>query len=159
MRPREIGSHQHPKGSVWVHPSTVWGVVSAINFSEDHGQSPPRQCWWPQQTPSTNQASWSTTTSLLLMERLNALLVTAAQIRSWTDKAPGWKYVLQKLLKTNDKQMTPCFQMKEELSTEDSCTLELLSITKASYSSTSFKDLSSSGSPTMHFISLVIIYL
>ena len=65
---------------------------------------------------------------VLLMERLNASLVTAAHVRSWTDRDPTLakvrKFVQQGWPdKEDDKQMSPYFQRKDELSVEDGCIL------------------------------------
>ena len=63
-----------------------------------------------------------------LMERLNALLVTTVQIRSWIDRAPttnqGSQVVQQGWPdRSEDEEMDPYFQRREELSTEDGCIL------------------------------------
>ncbi len=66
--------------------------------------------------------------TILLMERLNASLVTSRQIQSWTGRDPTLakvcKYVLQGWPEASrDKEMDPYFQRREELSTEAGCVL------------------------------------
>lgn len=66
--------------------------------------------------------------TILLMEHLNASLVTFAQIQPWTDRDPVLakvcKFVLQSRAdKEDDKHMSPYFQRRDELSTEDWCVL------------------------------------
>ena len=63
-----------------------------------------------------------------LMERLNALLVTTAQIRSWIDRAPTTNQGLQVVLqgwpdRSEDEEMDPFLQRREELRIEDGCIL------------------------------------
>lgn len=66
--------------------------------------------------------------TVLLMERLDTSLATAAQVQAWTGKDPvlakvrrhvmqGWPEILE------DEQMKPYFQRKEELSAENGCIL------------------------------------
>ena len=57
--------------------------------------------------------------TILLMEQLNASLVTTAQIRSWTDKDPTLVKVRKSVLQgwpdtSEDKEMDPYFQRREE---------------------------------------------
>ena len=66
--------------------------------------------------------------AILLMERLNASLVTTAQIRSWTDRDRTLAKVQKSVLqgwpdRSEDKEMDPYFQRREELSIEDGCIL------------------------------------
>ena len=66
--------------------------------------------------------------TILLMKRMNSSLVTAAQVRSWTERDPTlakvWKYTLQGWPQTmDDKLLMPYFQRREELSVEDNCVL------------------------------------
>ena len=68
------------------------------------------------------------TETVLLMERLNEALVTAAQIRSWTEKdqvlSRVRKYILQGWPEAVEgKDFAPYFQRKEELSLEDGSVL------------------------------------
>ena len=65
---------------------------------------------------------------ILLMERLNASLVTAAQIRTWTEKDPTLAKVRKSVLQgwpdgDMDEQMSPYARRREELSVEDGCIL------------------------------------
>ena len=78
--------------------------------------------------PTTPQDVPQPAETILLMERLEASLVTAAKIRIWTDKDPVLakvrKYVLQGWPeRVEAKEMAPYFQRKEELSTEEGCIL------------------------------------
>ena len=66
--------------------------------------------------------------TILLMERLNSSLVTAAQIQSWTERdvtlAKVRKFVLQGWPEGEVKEhMSPYAQRKDELSVEDGCVL------------------------------------
>lgn len=66
--------------------------------------------------------------TILIMERLNDSLVTAAHVRSWINRDPTLakvrKFVQQGWPdKEDDKQMSPYFQRKDKLSVEDRCIL------------------------------------
>ena len=67
--------------------------------------------------------------TVLLMQRLNSSLVTAAHIRSWTDRDPTLATVRRLAMQGNwgdidkDEQMNPYVSKKDELSVEDGCIL------------------------------------
>ena len=65
--------------------------------------------------------------TVLLMERLNSSLVTAAQIRSWTGRDPCLakvrKLVLEGWTETEGDELKPYAVRKDELSVEDGCVL------------------------------------
>lgn len=68
--------------------------------------------------------------TVFLMERLNSSLVTAAHIRSWTDKDPTLAKVRRQVMQGTwgdiDRELTqrdPYLQRKDELSVEDGCIL------------------------------------
>ena len=66
--------------------------------------------------------------TILLTERLNASLVTTVQICSWTDKDPTLAKVRKSVLQgwpdtSEDKEMDPYFQRRDELSIDMGCFL------------------------------------
>ena len=65
--------------------------------------------------------------TVLLMEKLQSSPVTAAQIRSWTDRDPILSQVRHMLLKgwrdLGRKEFRPSHQRREEMSVQDGCVL------------------------------------
>ncbi len=78
--------------------------------------------------PGAPQEVPKPTKTLLLMEKLDASLVTVAQIRAWTGKDPVFAKVRKNVLqswpeKVREDPIKPYFQRKEELSVEEGCIL------------------------------------